>query len=102
MSEETGGHPMFLKALEVMRATHIRKAAEYGTGEDPFRNIHEAEDFGVSPWKGALIRLNDKTRSIGSYARTGKVPDEGVEDTLVDIAAFAIIALVAWQEEQGG
>lgn len=96
------GHPGFLAALKKMQETHERKAAEYGSDDDPFKNINEAADFGVSPWRGALVRLNDKVKSIGSYARTGQAPDEGVEDTFIDIAAYALISLVKWQEEKGG
>ena len=96
----TAGHPRFLALARLIQETHERKAREYGSDRDPLQNINDARDMGIDPWRGALLRLNDKIRSMISYAKTGKEPDEGIEDTLIDIANYALITLVCWEQDE--
>jgi hypothetical protein len=89
-----GGHPGYLKILEEMRDLHVRKAADYGRGADPFANVRASERFGVPAWVGVMVRANDKMERIQSFIANGSLKNESVEDSLLDLAAYALIALV--------
>jgi hypothetical protein len=92
------GHPEYLKLLDEMRELHIRKAADYGSGTDPFANVRAAVDFGVENWIGVMIRANDKMRRIKSFIANGELKNESLEDSLKDLAAYALIALILFRE----
>ena len=97
----TGGHPMFHQLLEKMREIHNAKNADYGDGKQ-LGNFMEAEDFGVEAWRGALVRLSDKYSRVKSLAKRinqeGEVKDESFEDTLIDLANYALLTLVLYKE----
>lgn len=97
-----GGHPGYLKVLEEMAALHKRKAADYGRGADPFANVRAAVEFGLPAWLGVMVRANDKMHRIKSFAQNGSLKNESVEDSLMDLAAYALIALVLYREEREG
>jgi hypothetical protein len=82
---------------------HIKKSHDYGnaTDNDPLANIRASAEFGVAPWMGAMIRGNDKVHRIKEYAKKGTLANEGVRDSLLDLAAYALIALVLFDEEKG-
>jgi hypothetical protein len=89
----------FVRVLEEIKALHDRKQADYGTDEDPFANVRASERFGIRPWVGALVRLNDKITRLQTFIRKGRLMNESVEDSLMDIAVYAIIALVLYRED---
>lgn len=95
---DTEGHPEFLRVLKDMASLHARKAVDYGSGDDPLANVRASKDFGVAPWLGALLRANDKVHRLKEYAKKGSLANEGVEDSLIDLAAYAIISLVLFRE----
>lgn len=97
-----GGHPEYLKLLDEMRALHVKKAADYGRGEDPLANCRASADFGVPAWVGVVMRANDKMHRIKSFLQNGKLENESVEDSLKDLAAYALIALVLFRELKEG
>jgi hypothetical protein len=80
---------------------HDLKNADYGTDVDAYANVRGAEEWGVPGWVGAMIRASDKCRRLQQYARTGTLANEGVEDSFLDLAAYALIGLLLWQEDQG-
>lgn len=92
----------FVQLLDEMKALHEKKAADYGVEGDPLANLRGSADFGVDPWLGALIRFADKVQRLKSYAKTRKLANEGVADTLKDAAAYALLVLVLWEEAQNG
>lgn len=94
------GHPEYLKLLDEMRGLHCRKAADYGRGADPFANVRAGAEFGVPAWVGTMIRAGDKMHRIKSFVANGELKNEPVEDSLKDLAAYALIALVLFREEQ--
>ena len=102
VSDHGGGHPEYLKLLDEMRALHVRKAADYGRGADPFANVRASGEFGIPAWVGVMVRANDKLHRIKSFAQNGSLKNESVEDSLMDLAAYSLIALVLYREEQGG
>ena len=90
----------FHEILKELGDLHDRKQKDYGSNADPFANIRASEAWGVPPWVGALIRGSDKLKRLQRYAETGTLDNEGAEDSLRDLAVYAIIALVLWEEEQ--
>lgn len=97
-----GGDPCFLVILDEIRAMHIKKGADYGTSKDHFANVRASEEFGIPAWMGAVLRGNDKMARLKAFAQKGKLENESVEDSLIDLANYAIIALVLWREKAGG
>jgi len=89
----------FHKILEELGKLHDKKQADYGRGDDPFANVRASTEWGVPAWVGAMIRLNDKVRRLQSLALNGKLANESAEDSLRDIAVYAIIALVLREQE---
>jgi hypothetical protein len=104
ISEAQGGrHPNSARFHEILKSLgelHDRKQADYGRGDDPFANVRASDEWGVSPWVGAMIRLNDKVRRLQSLAAKGYLANESAADSLQDIAVYAIIALVLLEQEQ--
>jgi hypothetical protein len=84
-----------------MGELHDKKQEDYGRDSDPFANVRASEDFGVSPWVGTMIRANDKMRRIQRFAERGSLANESVRDSLMDLAVYAIIALVLYDEQAG-
>ena len=95
---DAGGHPEYLQLLDELRALHVRKAADYGRGADPLANVRAAGEFGVPAWLGVMVRANDKLHRIKSFVANGKLANESVEDSLKDLAAYSLIALVLFRE----
>lgn len=90
----------FQIVLEDIELMHDRKQADYGREHDPFANVRSSEDFGIDGWVGALVRANDKMKRLQKAASGGELTNEGVEDSLLDLATYACIALVLWREER--
>lgn len=96
---QTAGHPGYLRILDQMRELHVKKAADYGRGADPLANCRASAEFGVPAWVGVMIRANDKVHRIKSFIANGSLKNESVEDSLMDLAAYALIALTLYREE---
>lgn len=88
----------FADVLVELQAMHDRKNADYGRPGDPLANIRASEDFGIPAWIGALVRGNDKMRRLQKAAQGGALVNESVEDSLLDLAVYAIIALILHRE----
>ena len=93
----TGQHE-FAGVLDEMRALHDKKQQDYGTDADPFANVRASEGFGIPGWLGSVIRANDKMQRLKAFAQTGTLANEGVEDSLIDLANYAVIALCLYRE----
>ena len=52
-------------------------------------------------WKGAWLRAKDKVKRIDAYCVNGRLENESVEDSFVDLAAYCLIALVMFREAKG-
>ena len=91
----------FHAALREIGELHDRKRADYGTDGDSFANVRASEEFGVPAWLGAVVRANDKMSRLKTFALRGSLANEGVEDSLLDLAAYALIALVLFREAGG-
>lgn len=90
----------FHELLATMGELHDRKQKDYGRDDDPFANVRGTEDWGQPAWVGAMIRGTDKIKRLQTYARKGELANESVEDAFLDLAVYALIGLVLWEEEQ--
>ena len=93
----------FFDLCDQLKAMHRTKSADYGcpTGTDPLANIRNGAKFvGIPDWKGAMVRLSDKVTRLATFNATGSLTHEGVEDNLLDLASYALLALLLYQEEQ--
>lgn len=89
----------FKAQLDALWALHRKKAADYGTDNDPLRNIRASEEVGIEAWRGAWLRAKDKVKRIDTYCTKGRLANEGVEDSFVDLAAYAIISALLFREK---
>jgi hypothetical protein len=95
----------FYELCDSLKAMHSSKSQDYGcpSGTDPLANIRNGAEFvGIEHWKGAMVRLSDKVTRLATFNATGRLGHEGVEDTLLDLASYSLLALLLYQEEQGG
>ena len=96
--EEHGGDTRFLEKLTQIAELHSRKQHDYGADADPFANLRASAEFGVEPWIGATVRLNDKITRIKSFLAKGELKNEPLVDAFYDIAVYALIALILYEE----
>ncbi len=80
---------------------HAKKRNDYGKKGDPLANVRSAAEFGVDPWIGALIRLNDKVTRLKNAATGTVLVNESVADSLADISVYAKIARILFEEQYG-
>lgn len=92
------GDADYLAILDEMRELHLKKSADYGRGSDPLANLRGSAKIGIPPWKAAWLRAMDKIHRIESYCLTGQLANEGVEDSLKDLAAYALLTLRLFRE----
>lgn len=111
MTPKKARHPASQKFHDILQdlgALHDRKQSDYGLDSDPFANVRASDDYGVTGWVGCMIRANDKMRRIQKAARQTVQGDdvdlanEGLEDSLMDLAVYAVIGLVLYQESLNG
>ena len=93
----------FYELLEEMKTTHNAKRHDYASTEDVFANFRHCEIAGIPAWKGVAVRISDKFSRIMGFARKERleVKDESIKDTLVDMANYALIALILYEEDNG-
>lgn len=76
----------FQDLTKEMNELYERKNRDYGNSFDQTLN-----EFGVV---AGLIRMNDKMNRIKSiYNKDTNVKDESLEDTLIDLANYAVMTL---------
>jgi hypothetical protein len=93
------GSREFLDILDEIRTLHLRKTLDYGADEDALANIRNSADvINVPAYAGCVLRMSDKMHRLRSFFRRGEVEFDGVEDTLLDLAAYSVIALVLYRE----
>lgn len=97
------GNPAFIRHVQGMLDTHVRKAAGYAGSDNPdtWANFREAEAWGKTPLDGCFIRMGDKYRRVQNLRRNAANDrvGESIRDTLADLANYAIIALCLMDEE---
>ena len=100
--ESSNGKPgslPFLELLEEVRQLHLSKSQDYGSSSDPLANIRQGAEFvGIEPWRGCMVRIADKVQRLRTYCQTGRLVHEGVRDTLLDLSAYSLLAIVLFDE----
>lgn len=97
--DERGGDKRFHDKLEAIAILHSEKQHDYGETVDPFANINASSEFGIPPWLGAMMRLNDKVQRIKTFAKSGTLKNEPVIDSFRDIAIYALISWILYEDE---
>lgn len=87
-------HALLAEAGEL----HDAKQEDYGRSGDPFANVAASEEWGIEPWVGAMVRLTDKVRRLQSLAKKGELRNEAAVDSFMDIAVYALIARVLYEQ----
>ena len=84
---------LFKKITEDMYELFKRKNTDYGN------SAHKTyEEFGLTSF---LVRLSDKlNRAITLNKQDAMVQDEKIEDTLIDMANYSILALIEMKKEK--
>lgn len=96
--DERGGDTRFHDKLEAIATLHSEKQMDYGEDFDPYANVRGSQEFGISPWLGAIMRLNDKVQRVKSFAKRGELKNEPLVDSFRDIAVYALIAWILYEE----
>lgn len=78
---------MFCEILDELKETHAKKSHDYATDIDPHSNFMSADEWGVEPWVGVMLRLQDKVKRLQTYAKKGKLLNEAAEDSFRDIGS---------------
>jgi hypothetical protein len=103
--ERFAPHPSsrrFLELLDEMAELHRSKSRDYGSEEDPLANIRHGADYvSIEAWRGCMVRIADKVQRLRTYCKTGRLVHEGVRDTLLDLAAYSLLAIVLFEEGHG-
>ena len=78
---------MFEKITDEMLELYIKKNADYGD------SVHDTfKDFGLISF---LVRMQDKLNRLKTLNKQeAVVEDEKIEDTLIDLSNYAILALI--------
>lgn len=93
------GSSQFVALLDEIKELHLRKTLDYGIDDDALSNIREsAEIVNMPAWAGCILRIYDKMHRLKAYFRRGRVEFDGLSDTLMDIASYAVIAEVLRRE----
>lgn len=91
----------FDELLVRMKALHDSKGKDYEGNGRPYENLREGEDWGVEPWKMAMMRAGEKMRRLKSLAHGQTLENESAFDTFIDIAILSAIGFVLYEEQVG-
>jgi len=100
MEKDRPGHPRFYELIGEMQRIHDKKNNDYAGNETPLANLLECKKIGIDPFKGVLVRMSDKWSRICRLASgvQPQVKDESIKDTLLDIANYALFAIIILEE----
>lgn len=92
---------IFDRVTSGARELMLRKNHDYtGAGGDLFQNFRGSEVYGIDPVVGLLLRMQDKTMRLRTFALRGdlRVVGEGVEDSVRDLINYSVLALGILEE----
>ena len=89
---------LFAKCIDLAKT----KGRDYsGVHSDTFYNLRACERSSIcSAEEGILIRLSDKLSRLTSFIKQGKVINEPIEDTVLDIINYSSYILAIIKEKQ--
>ncbi len=98
-------HPRYEELHNRMREICEQKNQDYADSTtDPLRNFRACERAGIPAFDGCLTRLLDKVERVTNLrlkereSREVGVRDESITDTLLDLANYALIAIILHEE----
>jgi hypothetical protein len=94
------GSQAFRAKLRALRVLHSLKATDYGSDDDPFANVRKSAECGIEPWRGCWVRAKDKVHRLDRYCTRGSLANEGVTDTLEDLASYCLITSILHAEQK--
>jgi len=94
----------FNENLEIMKKMMEAKNHDYGATEDAFANFRHCEELGICPApEGIMVRMSDKMSRIATLLhKEGKVEDEKIRDTIIDLCVYGNILLCLLEEKNNG
>ena len=92
----------FYEILDVIKELHDKKRHDYGANEDIFANFRLSELSSISALQGSVVRMGDKYARISNFIKKGefKFKEEGIKDTLMDMAIYSLITMILFEEEE--
>jgi len=90
----------FNEIVNEMVELHDKKNHDYA-GDEYLSNFLMCEKhMGIPGWIGCIIRLSDKMARIMNLAKTDEISvgDETITDTLMDLAVYAIITRILYED----
>jgi hypothetical protein len=96
---ERHGDPRFYQLLEEIAELHSRKNHDYSKPTEPLSNFRKCEAFGVSAFKGVLVRLSDKWSRIEQLSGGKQAQNESLRDSLIDSAVYSLLAVLLLEDE---
>lgn len=91
-----------ISMIALAHQLHDAKNAGYAGRDqpDPWANFRMSVAFGITPFDGVLVRMSDKyirTINLRRDPENERV-GEGMQDTLLDLSAYALIAICLLRE----
>lgn len=83
-----------------MAEVHSAKNHDYA-GDDPLSNLKLTEKMGwLKGWQSIIVRLGDKYSRLLNFAKKLelKVKDESFIDTCIDMANYALLCVICYEE----
>jgi hypothetical protein len=89
-----------LDILDNMQAVYEAKDNDYSATGLPMGNLRKCEDAGIDAWRGCLVRIGDKMSRLENFLKEKEylVISEKAEDTVIDLANYAILMACLIQE----
>jgi hypothetical protein len=89
-----------LSILDNMQAVYEAKDNDYSATGLPMGNLRKCEDAGIEAWRGCLVRIGDKMSRLENFLKEKEylVISEKAEDTVIDLANYAILMCCLIQE----
>ncbi len=86
-------NPIALDILDNMQKVYEAKDSDYSATGLPMGNLRKCEDAGIDAWRGCLVRIGDKMSRLENFLKEKEylVISEKAEDTVVDLANYAIL-----------
>ena len=82
-----------LDILDNMQLVYEAKDNDYSATGLPMGNLRKCEEAGIDAWRGCLVRIGDKMSRLENFLKEKEylVISEKAEDTVVDLANYAIL-----------
>ena len=82
-----------LSILDNMQTVYEAKDSDYSATGLPMGNLRKCEEAGIDAWRGCLVRIGDKMSRLENFLKEKEylVISEKAEDTVVDLANYAIL-----------